>query len=255
MYRSILYAAGGGIARITLNRPEKRNALSPEMIAELKRALAEAERDDGVRVVLLTAAGKDFCSGADLESLERISHAGVAENLADARSLAELFLQMRRHSRPVIAAVHGRALAGGCGLAAACDIVLAAESARFGYPEVNLGFIPAMVMALLRRSVGEKAAFELMATGHAVSAARMAQLGVVQEVYSDSEFDPEGYAARLAAKPPGALASIKRLLYETDTLSFEAALEAGVHANAAARTTQECRRGVAEFLAKTRQPG
>ena len=120
---------------------------------------------------MLAGAGKDFCSGADLAALERVSKAGVLDNMADARAMAELFLQMRNHPRPIVAAVHGRALAGGCGLATACDIVLAAESAKFGYPEVNIGFVPAMVMAILRRSVAEKTAFELITLGEIHNAA------------------------------------------------------------------------------------
>ena len=252
MYSSVLYAVDGGIVRITLNRPEKRNALNAAVIAELKQAFAAADADSSVRVIVLTGAGKDFCSGADLEALDRVSQAGVLDNMADARSMAELFLQMRNHSRPVVAAVHGRALAGGCGLATACDIVLASESAKFGYPEVNIGFIPAMVMAILRRSVGEKAAFELITLGRVVPAARMAELGVVQSVFPDEDFERSvaEYAAELASKSASAVSLSKRLLYHMDAMSFEGALEAGVQANAIARQTEDCRRGVEKFLAK-----
>src|SRR6476620_4408253 len=158
MYRKILYELRNGIARITLNRPEKRNALDGEVVAELKAAFTASASDAACRVVLLTGAGTDFCSGADLASLEKTAQASVLDNMADARSTADLFLMMRNHPRPVIAAVQGRALAGGCGIATACDIVLAAQSAQFGYPEVNIGFVPAMVMAILRRSVSEKRA-------------------------------------------------------------------------------------------------
>ena len=131
-YQKILYALADGVARITLNRPDKRNALDAEIITEIRSALGEAARDESARVVLLAGAGKDFCSGADLAALRRISEATVMENVVDARNLAELFIEMRRHPRPIIAAVCGRALAGGCGLATACDVVFAAESAQFG---------------------------------------------------------------------------------------------------------------------------
>ena len=131
---TILYAADGGIARITLNRPEKRNALNDELIAGLKEALRQADHDEDVRVAVLSGAGSDFCSGADLAALQKISAATVAENIEDARSLMELFLLIRRVRTPVISAVRGRALTGGCGLALACDMVLAARSARFGFP-------------------------------------------------------------------------------------------------------------------------
>ena len=158
----ILYSVEAGIARLTLNRPEKRNALNPELLAALSEYLVSAARDPSVRVVLINGAGVDFCSGADLGEFARASEAGVLDHLSKARQIADLFLQMRRHPRPIVAAVRGRALAGGFGLATACDLVLASESARFGYPEVNIGFVPAMVMALLRRSAGEKRAFELL---------------------------------------------------------------------------------------------
>ena len=169
-YQTILYQVDRGVARITLNRPEKRNALNPEITAELKDAIAHSDQ-----LILLSGAGADFCSGADLSGLQSMFEAGVMDHLSSARALAELFLAMRRHPRPIIAAVRGRALAGGCGLATAADIVLASESARFGYPEVNIGFVPAMVMAILRRSVSEKRAFELLATGETISAGTLAE--------------------------------------------------------------------------------
>ncbi len=174
----------------------------------------------------------------------------MLDNIADARNLAEVFLAMRRAPKPVIAAVHGRALAGGCGLATACDIVLAAESAQFGYPEVNVGFVPAMVMALLTRSVSEKAAFALVINGDTVSAVRARELGLVQEVFPDDEFSAEfdAYARKLAAKPATAVALTKQLLYRGDALTIESALEAGVETNAIARMTEDFKVGVAKFL-------
>ena len=165
MYRKILYEMRDGVARITLNRPDKRNALDGEIVAELKAAFSASAADDACRVVLLTGAGTDFCSGADLANLGKTVQNSLLDNMTDARATADLFLMMRNHPRPVIAAVQGRALAGGCGIATACDIILASQSAQFGYPEVNIGFVPAMVMAILRRSVSEKAAFELVVTG------------------------------------------------------------------------------------------
>lgn len=251
-YRKITYAVDGGVARITLNRPDKRNALDDEMVAELKEAFRSSASDGAVRAVLLAGAGKDFCSGADLASLQRISGAGVMENLSDARHLAELFIAMRRHPRPIVAAVRGRALAGGCGLATACDIVLAAESAEFGYPEVNIGFVPAMVMAMLRRSVQEKLAFELIATGELIASRRALQIGLINRVFPDEQFEAavEEYVARMAAKPPSALSLAKMLLYHMDGMAFEAAIESGAHMNAIARLTEDCKRGIERFLNK-----
>ena len=251
-YHKTLYELQEGIARITLNRPEKRNALNSEVVAELKSALAESSCDPQCRVVLLSGAGKDFCSGADLEGLEKTAQADVLENMAGTRQTAELFLMMRNHPRPIIAAVQGRALAGGCGLATACDIILAAESAQFGYPEVNIGFVPAMVMAILRRSVLEKAAFELVVTGETVSAARAYEIGLIHRVYPDHQFasDVDAYTKKLASKSASAIMLSKRLLYQMDAMSFEAALEAGVEINVIARMTEDCRKGIERFLRK-----
>jgi methylglutaconyl-CoA hydratase len=252
MYRKLLYELRDGTARITLNRPDKRNALDGELIAELKAAFSASASDAACRVVLLTGAGADFCSGADLANLEKTAQASVLDNMADARSTADLFLMMRNHPRPVVAAVQGRALAGGCGIATACDIILASHSAQFGYPEVNIGFVPAMVMAILRRSVSEKAAFELVVTGELVSSDHARQLGLVHRVFPDEQFsaEVEAYVTKLAAKSASAVMLSKRLLYNMDSMSFEAALEAGVEINAIARHTDDCRKGVEKFLKK-----
>jgi len=170
--------------------------------------------------------------------------------MASARAIGNLFLEIRRHRCPVVAAVRGRALAGGCGLATACDLVLAAESAQFGYPEVNIGFVPAMVMALLRRQVAEKRAFELLALGGVISAREALSIGLVNAVFAYSSFEDEAnaFVDRLARKPPTAVSMTKSLLYHGDGLSFEAAIEAGIYANALARTTDECQEGVERFL-------
>lgn len=252
MYRKILYEVRDGVARVTLNRPDKRNALDGEVVAELKAVCATSASDPKCRVVLLTGAGSDFCSGADLAALEKSAQGSVLDNMAEARSTADLFLAMRNHPRPIIAAVHGRALAGGCGIATACDIVLAAESAQFGYPEVNIGFVPAMVMAILRRSLSEKAAFELVATGDVIPATRARELGLAHQVFADKNFasEVEAYVAKLSSKSASALMLSKRLLYNMDSMSFEAALEAGVEINAIARQTEDFRKGVEKFLKK-----
>jgi len=243
----ILYQVEQGIARITLNRPEKRNALNPELIDELKKAV---ERSD--RLIVLTGAGNDFCSGADLSGLHEAANANVLNHMASARALADLFIAMRRYPHPIIAAVRGRALAGGCGLATAADMILAAESAQFGYPEVNIGFVPAMVMAILRRCVSEKRAFELITTGDVINAQTAFDFGLVNRVFADETFDVdvEAFASRLATKSASALMLSKQLLYHTDAMSFEAAIEAGVQTNAIARSTEDFKRGIERFLKK-----
>jgi methylglutaconyl-CoA hydratase len=253
MTDKVLYSTGQGIARITLHRPEKRNALDGEMIAGIRQALAQSAADGDLRVVLLTGAGEDFCAGADLAAIESLKDAGVMENLADARRLGDLFLDMRRHPRPIVAAVRGRALAGGCGIATAADIVLAADSAQFGYPEVKIGFVPAMVMAMLRRSISEKCAFELLANGEIISASESADIGMINRVYPAGTFDQdvESYLRQLASRSPSALTLTKSLLYQTDGVSFESALSAGVQINGLARLTEDCRRGIDRFLKKS----
>jgi len=251
-YKTILFAVDAGVARITLNRPEKRNALNDEIVGEIKEALGLAGSDSSVRVILLEGAGKDFCSGADLGALRQSHEANIEQNLVNARWMSELFIMMRRHPRPIVAAVRGRALAGGCGLATAADIVLATESARFGYPEVNIGFIPAMVMAILRRSVSEKRAFEMITSGEVLPARRVLEFGLINQVFPDDLFDREvaSYALRLAEKSASAVSLSKHLLYHMDGMTFESAIESGVHLNAIARTTEDCRQGVERFLKK-----
>lgn len=251
-YQKIIYSAEQSVARITLNRPDKRNALDNQIINEMKEALDEAAHDASVRVVVVSGAGKDFSSGADLAALRRISEASVTENVADARNFAEMFVAMRRHPRPIIAAVRGRALAGGCGVATACDLILASESAQFGYPEVNIGFIPAMVMVILRRNLSEKRAFELITRGEVMGARAALEIGLINRVFADDEFDAqvEAYVNQMAAKSASAVSLAKNLLYHMDAMSFESALEAGVQLNAITRMTEDCKRGVERFLKK-----
>ncbi len=240
------------VFRITLNRPEKRNALDRQLILDIRARLTEAAALAEARVVLISGAGKDFCAGADLSELRRIRDSSILENYADARILMELFLEMRRHPLPVIAAVRGRALAGGCGLATASDIVLASDNAQFGYPEVRIGFVPAMVMAILRRNVSEKLAFELLAAGKLLNAAEALAAGFVNAVYADASFESavETYAAELAGRSASAVRLTKRLLYHMDAMPFDAALEAGAQINAIARMTDDCRQGIDRFLNK-----
>src|SRR5579884_26818 len=250
MNRKLLYESDGAIARLTLNRPEKRNALDRELISELLAALESSSGDARLRVLLIRGAGKDFCAGADLAELEKSMHAGVLENISEARHLANLFRALREHPLPVLAAVHGRALAGGCGLATACDLVLAAESAQFGYPEVQRGFVPAIVLALLRRAVGEKLAFDLAATGRVIGAADAAAWGLISRVYDDAVFEREADAVLrgLAASSASALALTKQHFYRLDGLGVEDGLRLGAEVNAVSRTTPDFRAALQAFL-------
>jgi len=249
----VLYEVSEGVARITLNRPAKRNALNDELIDGLKAMLRQAHDDHEIRVIVLTGAGADFCSGADLAALQKISTASVEENLEDAFGLMELFTLMRSMRQPVIAAVKGRALAGGCGLASACDIVLAARSSRFGYPEVKIGFIPAMVMAILRRNVSEKRAFELLTMGSEIDAAEAVAIGLANRVLDDEAFDEEvdAFVERFAKVSGSAVALTKKLLYQIDAMSFEDALRCGIDTNVTARMSDDCKKGIERFLKKS----
>jgi methylglutaconyl-CoA hydratase len=209
------------ILTATLNRPEKRNAIDTFMIDALLDVLERADLDAGVRVVALRGAGGDFSAGMDLNEL-------------------------------LAASTRSHALAGGCGLATACDLVLAAESATFGYPEVQRGFVPAIVMTLLRRTTGEKIAFDLAATGRLLGASEAAALGLVSRVYEDSDFDDQaGEVLRaLAATSGSALAFTKQQFYQLDGLSFDAGIRLGADVNAVSRTTPDFRAALQAFLKK-----
>ncbi len=249
----VLYAVEGAVASITLNRPEKRNALNDALIAAIKQHLTNAAANKKIRVIVISGAGKDFCSGADLSALQKIAGASVAENSEDARALLDLFLMIRQVQVPVVAAVTGRALAGGCGLATACDLVLASASARFGYPEVKIGFVPAMVMAILRRNVSEKRAFELITRGAEIGAEQAREFGLVNQVFADQSFeaDVRSYVSEFEKMSASAIGLTKTLLYQMDGLAFPEAIETGADVNVIARLTDNCQQQVAKFLQKS----
>lgn len=248
----ILTAVENSIFTITLNRPEKRNALNDALINDLKNELKNADRNDALRAVVIKGAGKDFCSGADLSALQKIAESDVLENLWDAENLLELFALIRKIKIPVIAAVHGRALAGGCGLATACDIVLAAKSAVFGYPEVKIGFVPAMVLAILRRNLSEKRSFELATQGFEFSADEAEKFGLINRVFDDENFDNSvgEYLSVYQKTSRSAVILSKKLLYQMDGMNFQTALETGAEINTIARLTADCQKGIARFLEK-----
>jgi methylglutaconyl-CoA hydratase len=238
---------------VTLNRPDKRNALNDQLVSDLKTAIAEAEADSAVRAIILRGAGKDFCAGADLSQLQKIARATILDNIDDASGFASLLLQIRKLKKPVIAAVHGRALAGGAGLASACDMIIAARSASFCYTEVKIGFVPAIVMAIARRNLSEKRAFEILCTGKMLTAEEAERIGFINNICDDINFDDEveKLASEISRLSASALALTKSLLYQTDAMTFEQALRAGVEMNAIARMTPDCREGIEKFLSKT----
>ena len=239
-----------GVLTLTLNRPDKRNALDTTMIEALLQRLEEAELDAEVRVVALRGAGKDFCAGADLQELLDSADRPAEENARSAARLGEIFLRMRALPKPVVAVVHGRALAGGCGLASACDLIVARADAQLGYPEIRRGFVPAMVMTMLRRTTTEKIAFELVATGRILSAEEARAVGLVTRVVPEATFEAEiaDLLSTLASASGSALALIKRQLYELEGRSFAEGVQLGAEVNALARSSPDFRRAVAAFL-------
>lgn len=252
MTERITAALEGGVLTGMLDRPEKRNAIDAAMIDGLESLLERAELEAAVRVVVLRGAGKDFCAGMDLEELLQSADRTVEQNRAAAMRFGGLFLRMRTLPKPVIAVVQGRALAGGCGLATGCDLVLAAESAQFGYPEVQRGFVPALVMNMLRRAVGEKIAFDLAATGRLMTAREAERAGLVSRVFPDAEFESASVQVvrEIAGLSPTALALTKQQLYRLDGVGFEDGVRLSADVNAVSRTTPDFRVAIAAFLKK-----
>jgi methylglutaconyl-CoA hydratase len=243
----------GGVLTLTLDRPEKRNALSSAMVEALHAALDSADLDPEVRVVVLAGAGKDFCAGADLDELLASADAPPEANEASALRLGSLFTRMRSLPKPVIAVVRGRALAGGAGLMTACDVVIASEGAQVGYPEILRGFVPAMVMTTLRRLVGEKTALDLVLTGRLIGAEEARRAGLVSRVAAEDAVEEEGreLARLLAGAPVSALALTKQLFYRLDGQSMEQGIALGARINALARQTPEFRAAIGRFLTRT----
>ena len=248
----VVVTVAGGVLTATLNRPDKRNAIDTAMIDALLATLERADLDAEVRVVAVRGAGQDFCAGMDLNELLASADHTVEQNRQAALHFGSIFVRMRRIPKPVVAMVQGRALAGGCGLATGCDLVLAAASAQFGYPEVQRGFVPAIVMTLLRRAVGEKVAFDLAATGRLLGATEAAAAGLVSRVYEDADFEERaGDVLRaLAASSPSALALTKQQFYQLDGMTFEDGIGLGADVNAVSRSTPDFRVALTAFLKK-----
>jgi methylglutaconyl-CoA hydratase len=248
----LLRSLEDGVLTLTLNRPAKRNALSGELIEELHQSLERADLDADVRVVVLRGAGKDFCAGADLDELLASVDRTTAENESAALRLGTLFERLRRLPKPVVAMIQGRALAGGAGLASACDIAVAGAGAQLGYPEIQRGFAPAMVMALLHRMVGEKVALDLVLTGRVLTAQEAQLVGLVSRVVPDAELEREvaALATTLTRTSASALAFTKQLFYQLDGESLSEGIARGARVNAVARSTPDFHDAIAQFLRK-----
>ena len=247
----------GPVLTLTLDRPETRNALSADLVDAVIDALADAATDASVRVVVLAATGPAFSAGADLGALQALRSASHADNLADSERLGRLFEAILRHPKPVVARVHGHAIAGGCGLAAACDLSVVAERATLGFSEVRIGFVPALVATFVTRKVGETAARDLFLRGHRVPATEAARIGLVTRAVPDADLDAEVDALchELATETSGtAVALTKALLADLPGMGLSEALSHAAAVNATARATDDCRAGVDAFLNKGAPP-
>lgn len=241
----------GAVRTLTLNRPEKRNALHPLLVEELTAAMGEADRDPSIRVIVLRGAGRAFCAGADLATLEQLQRNSPLENAEDSLRLRDLFHALVFCDTPTIACVHGPALAGGCGLALACDLVLASTAARFGFTEVRIGFVPAIILKIVVQRIGEGRARELFLRGSRIDALSAERFGLVNAVTEPESLDAlcAAWAEEFATSiSPTSVAMTKQLFRDTATLSLQEALRFGARMNALSRTTEDFRAGVASFL-------
>src|SRR5271154_5435408 len=251
IYKTIQLAYDSGVATITLNRPDKRNAISFELIDDLLRALKEVEVSNAI-VLIVTGAGKAFSSGMDLENLKTLIGRTPEQNLQDSQTMVRLFRSLYEFPKVTIAAVNGAAIAGGTGLALLCDFTLAVPEAKFGYTEVRIGFVPAIVSTFLLRQVGEKHARDLLLTGRIIGAEEAARMGVINEIVA-----PEMLMARarelagtLMENSPGSLRATKKLLSDHARNDLDTQIDAAVRENAAVRSTADFREGISSFLEK-----
>lgn len=253
LLRFLQYEVRDRVAYITLDRAEKRNALNYDVIAELKQAFEMAEIDDACKVIVLRANGKAFSAGADLESIQAMQEYAYEDNLADSTHLMQLFLQIYTLKKVVIAQIQGHALAGGCGLATLCDFSFAVPEAKFGYTEVKIGFLPAIVSVFLLRKIGEGRTRQLLLTGDLVSAEEAQRLGLINYLVPASELTErvEAFAQRLCTEnSANSLEVTKDLLARVQDMSLESALRYAAQQNATARASDDCRRGIGAFLEK-----
>jgi methylglutaconyl-CoA hydratase len=251
-YPTLTFQTDGDIATIALTRPEKRNAISAQMISDLLGALDQAE-GSSVRVVILTGSGKAFCAGMDLEELQTLASVhSLAKHLEDARRIAKMFYRLYSFPKPVIAAVNGAAIAGGCGLATLADITIAVPEAKFGYTEVRIGFEPALVAVFLRRQVGEKHARELLLTGKIIDAESAMRMGLVNEIAQAEKLMDRAreVALSIVSCSPSSVAHTKKMFHLHDERALRAEIELAIEANAEIRSTEDFHEGVAAFLEK-----
>lgn len=249
----VIYSTKERVGYITINRPEKRNALSRELVSELKGVFANAEKDANVKVIVLKANGESFCAGADLAYLQQLQEFSFEENIADSNHLKELFLQIYQLKKVVIAEVQGHALAGGCGLATICDFVFAVPEAKFGYTEVKIGFIPAMVLIFLIRKIGEQKAKQLLLSGELIQDKEVLRMGLVNCIVSKEQLENAvfNFAQKLIKNNSDqSMMLTKQMIGDVQSMSLTNALDYAAKMNAQARATDDCKKGIAAFLEK-----
>lgn len=250
-YNTVLYSEAEGIATITLNRPDKRNAITYELLQDVKSALDVAAGSQA-QVVIVTGAGKAFCAGMDLENLKQLTGRTHEQNLKDSETMAALFRSLYDFPKPTIAAVNGAAIAGGTGLATLCDFTLAVPEAKFGYTEVRIGFVPAIVSSFLIANIGEKRARDLLLTGRIFGADEAHKLGLVNEIIAPEKLmsRAQELAKQLMENSPASLQATKRLLSSYTQEQFDRQVGQAVQANAAIRQTADFKEGITAFLEK-----
>jgi methylglutaconyl-CoA hydratase len=249
----VKYAVKDRMGFVTLNRPEKRNALSFELVSELMVIFTKAESDPAVKIIILGAVGEAFCAGADLDHLRNLQHFSYEDNLEDSRHLRDLFLKIYTLKKVVIAQVQGHALAGGCGLATVCDFVFAVPAAKFGYTEVRVGFVPAIVMVFLLRKLGEQKAKHLLLSGELVTGDKALSFGLVNFLTTKELLEPSviDFAQKLIQN--NSLQSMeltKKMIADIQSMPISEALDYAAKMNASARTTEDCKKGIQAFLEK-----
>jgi len=250
-YRTIELGIDAGLATVTLNRPDKRNAISYELIEDLLAALDEVAKSPAL-VLMLTGAGKAFCSGMDLDNLKALTGRSPEQSLTDSETMARLFRSLYDFSKPTIAAVNGFAIAGGCGLATLCDFTLAVPDAKFGYTEVRIGFVPAIVSTFLLRQIGGKHARDLLLTGRIIGADEAYRIGLINEIVAPERLLDRAreLATQLMENSPASLTCTKRLLSDHARRELDIQIQSAVHENAAIRATHDFREGISSFLEK-----
>jgi len=247
----IKYKAENNIGILTLNRPEKRNALHPDLIKQMYEKLKDIEKDENIKVLIITGEGKAFCAGADLSYLNKLRQYSSIENEKDSRELAELFLMIYNFPKPVIAAVNGAAIAGGCGLASVCDLIVANERhSRFGYSEVKIGFIPAMVSIFLIRKVGEGFANQLFLSADIINGKRAYEMGLVNYLYNNVLDGTMDVASNLSSSSLYSLRLTKKMIKTVSRLSVEDAVEYCIGLNTISRSSKDFKNGLEKFLTK-----